>query len=170
MTLIEVTVSMFVLFVAVGATLGTLSSFAGLEESNRETMIAQMGAHRMIERLQAEDFRTLFANYNAVPADDPGGAGTAPGAGFAVGGLDAQDADPDGFVGLIMFPVAAPGVLREDTVDEDFAMPLDLNADGVVDALNHANDYVALPVRVRIEWQGRSGNRSVELQTLISFH
>jgi hypothetical protein len=47
-------------------------------------------------------------------------------------------------------------------------MPRDLNADGVVDALNHVGDSRVLPVRVRIRWQSKNGPRTVELSTLLS--
>jgi len=47
-------------------------------------------------------------------------------------------------------------------------MPRDLNLDGAVDALYHAGDYMILPVRVRVQWMGASGPRTVELQTQIS--
>ena len=58
--------------------------------------------------------------------------------------------------------------LRENAVDTTIGMPRDLNLDGAVDALDHAGDYMILPVRVRVQWMGASGPRTVELQTQIS--
>ena len=93
----------------------------------------------------------IWALYNADPADDPGGAGTAPGAAFDVAGLAPQLGDPDGMVGQVVFPEVA-GALREDVADERLGAPRDLNLDGAVDAANHAGDYRVLdrvPVRFR---------------------
>lgn len=170
MTLVEISISVVILAVAVGSTLGAISSFAGLEHANRETAVALTAARRTLEALQAEAFGDVFALYNADASDDPLGAGTGPGPGFAVEGLDVQAADADGLVGEILFPtpVGAPGSLREDLVDADFGMPRDLTADGLADAAEHADDHVVLPVRVRVAWHGASGNRFLELQTLLA--
>ena len=170
MTLIEVTVAMFILFVALGATLGTISTFSALEQSNRESTVAQIAARSALEQLQATSFAQIFATFNTDPNDDPAGVGTAPGPGFAVAGLDPQDGDPDGLVGRIMLPFVpgAPTVLRENLVDPSFGLPRDLDGDGAVDGGDRAGDYLVLPVRIRIEWTGPSGNRSSEVQALIA--
>jgi len=168
--MVEVTVSMFILLVALGATLGTISTFTALERSSRETSVAQIGARAMLEQIQATPFPDIFATFNTDANDDPAGAGTAPGAGFAVAGLDAQAGDADGFVGRIILPATAgaPSVLREDLADDAFGLPKDLNGDGAIDADDHSTDYVVLPIRVRVEWAGPSGNRATELQALIA--
>lgn len=170
MTLVELSVSVVVLVVAVGSTLGAISSFAGLEHANRETAVAVMAARGTLEALQAEAFGDVFARFNADPGDDPLGPGTGPGPGFAVPGLEPWAGDADGLVGEILFPTpaGAPGSLREDLVDADFGMPRDLDADGLSDALEHADDHVVLPVRVRVAWRGTSGERFLELQTLLA--
>jgi hypothetical protein len=168
--MVEMCVSMLVLIVAVGAGLGAMSSFVGLEDSNRETVTAYLAARRQIETLQAADFSGLFVEFNTAGADDPGGAGTSPGAGFVVPGLDLRDGDGDGMVGRIVLPedAADATILREDLNDRGFGMPRDLTADGVADAVDHSSDYQVLPVRVRIEWRGSSGNRFIELQALLT--
>jgi hypothetical protein len=121
----------------------------------------------VLEQMRGAEFRQVFARFNETNADDPGGV-VSPGAGFAVAGLDAREGDPDGLVGRIQFPVpaGAPGSLREDLVDAQFGFPRDLNGNGI-DVQEHAADYEVLPVRVRVEWRGRSGNRLVELQTIL---
>ena len=58
--------------------------------------------------------------------------------------------------------------LREDVVDASVGMPRDLNADGAVDAFDHADDYVLLPVSVRLEWRDASGDRNVEVDILLA--
>lgn len=170
MTLVELAVAMVVMFVAVGATIGSLSSFAGLEHSNRETVLATLAARRTLEDVQTESFVNIFELFNADPNDDPGGVGTAPGSNFAVQGLDPQAGDADGFTGNISFPtpVGFPGILRENLNLAEFDTPRDLNADGVPDAADHSGDYVVLPIRVRVEWRGPTGNRLVELHALLS--
>jgi hypothetical protein len=166
MTMVEVCISLVILLVAIGGTLGTISSHLMLGASARETGLAYLEAQRVVERLKAEDFALLFARYNGTRADDPGGVAS-PGEGFEIDGLTPWDGDADGRVGRILFPTedAAPAVLREDIVFN--GRTLDLNADGSSDAGDRSGDYAVLPVRVRVEWKGRSGNRYVEVQTTL---
>jgi hypothetical protein len=166
MTMIEVCIAMVVLLVAIGGTLGTISSHLVLGASARETSLAYLEAQRLVEQLRAEDFALVFARYNESAADDPAGI-VAPGPDFAVAGLAPRESDADGRVGRISFPVEAaePVRLREDILFNGRA--LDLNADGALAADDRASDYMLLPVRVRVEWKGRSGNRFVELQTVL---
>lgn len=137
----------------------------------REQGIARDAARQMIERMQAETFSEVFARYNATAVDDPG-AGNLFAASFAVTGLQARADDADALVGEILFPTA-PGaggalMLREDLDDDRFGTPRDLNADGVIDALDHSVDYQLLPVSVRLQWRGRAGNASLEFRTYLA--
>lgn len=169
MTIIELMVSMAVLMIAAGATFGSIASFAGLGESNEQTIIAWNGLHDRIESIYAEEFHEIFALYDDDPANDPDGPGTAPGPHFSVVGLDPTRNDADGLVGEIVFPVsgATPGQLFENHVDAEFSMPRDLNGDGAIDGADHALDYAVLPVEVRVSWKSRTGNRRIELQVLL---
>ena len=168
MSLLEVMLGIVVLVIAVGATMGAVKSFVTLEESNREIAQAHFAARTMIEEMQNVPFSQIFAAYNEDETDDPAGL-VDTGPDFAVPGLDPREGDADGMAGRILFPSSpgGPGVLREDVEDETFDLPKDLNADGALDSDDHADDYELLPVRVRIEWRGASGNRSVDLQTLL---
>ena len=47
-------------------------------------------------------------------------------------------------------------------------MARDLDADGEIDALDHAGDDQVLPVLVRMRWQSRSGPREMEMFTLLA--
>jgi hypothetical protein len=165
-TIIEVLIGMTVVLIAMMGMMGSLSSSAVLGDSARETALAYQAAQLRMERLQTEDFGALFALYNDTNADDPPGAA---GRGFAVAGLELQAGDPDGLVGTVVLPSSGglPGSLREDAVDPSFGLPRDLNGDGELDGASHEDDYIVLPVRVRVEWRGRSGNRFVELQSLL---
>ena len=109
----------------------------------------------------------VFAAFNEDAADDPEGAGTAPGADFAVPGLSALSSDADGMVGKIIFPTIA-GELREDVTDAALGMPRDLNGDGVTDSADHSGDFVLVPVRIRLEWRGSAGPRDMEFHTLLA--
>jgi len=141
-----------------------------LSETNAENARAHAEVHSRLAGIQGTDLDAAFATYNADPNDDPGGVGTAPGPDFAVGGLAAAEDDPDGFAGEVILPASWVGgslQLREDTVDPAFNMPRDLNGDGLVDGQDHADDYVILPVRVRVRWTGASGVRVVEQSLLL---
>lgn len=170
-TLVEVMLAAIVVGVAVlGAASAVLSS-VGLTRVNRDSSVARQAAQRRLEEIQSVPFDEVFAAFNEDPADDAGLTVPATGAGFAVPGLTALENDPDGLCGRISFPVdpaIAAGVLREDLDDPVLGTPLDLNLDGAVDALDHAGDYVLLPVRVEVEWQGNAGRGRTELVTVLS--
>jgi hypothetical protein len=67
----------------------------------------------------------------------------------------------------IEFPGNTGAVLREDAVDAELGMPRDLDGDGTVDTDDHAGDYLVLPVRVRVTWDGVSGSRSYTICTVL---
>ena len=128
----------------------------------REIDLATAAAHQTISELQASPFDQLFRLYNLDPADDPGGAGTAPGPFIAVP-LTAIENAPGGMVGQVILPTsAAAGVeeLREDVVNQALGCPRDLNGDQVIDANNHEADYQILPLVVRMQSGTRVRPRS----------
>jgi hypothetical protein len=166
MTVVELALTLVVLVIAIGSTLRSISSFVALSDGCWERSLALSAAQRVLEEMQSETFSQLFARYNATPLDD---RGAAPGEHFDVSGLDALATDADGRVGRIFFPVDpnTPAALFEDRFDPDFGLPRDLDADGDIDALDHAADYDLLPVRVQVQWHGRSGNRAIEIETVL---
>lgn len=171
--LVEVAVAGAVLTIAVCGMSGSIVSALAVNRVNRETALAQEGLRAALERIRGATFGEAFVRHNANAADDPGGAGTAPGANFAIEGLQAAEGDADGFVGQFTFPtISVAGVpqLREDVTDAAMGMPADLNGDGAVDALNHATNYRLLPVRVTIRWRGVSGTRVLTAETVMSAH
>lgn len=168
--MVEVLIAITVLSVGLGAVTTSMVMSNALNQSNRETTLALNGALSAVESVRGTAYADAFATFNANPADDPlpGGAGTAPGNFFAIPGLGVRDGDPDGFVGEIVFPGDGVG-LFENVVDRDLGLPRDLNGDGDVDAnaIDHSTDYTVLPVRVRLEWTGKSGNRQLEFVTTL---
>ncbi|MBK7875515.1 MAG: type II secretion system protein [Planctomycetes bacterium] len=168
LTLVEIVVVIAIMTISMAMYAQTLTASARLDPVANETMLAAEGARLVLERMKAEDFEDVFALYNADPTDDPGGPGTAPGNTFSVEGL--APATTGAIVGRIDFPVV-DGTLRETATDETLVMPRDLNGDGVIDAASRANDYLLLPVRVRIEWAsatGRRGRRSLDTYAMFS--
>ena len=87
-------------------------------------------------------------------------------------GLNALAGDADGFVGQITFPDLDLGagnlVLREDVADATLGMPRDLNGDGAVDADDHSDDYIVLPVRITLQWRGQSTVRQMVFEHILS--
>lgn len=170
-TIVEVMVAVVVLVIAIVGIVGAMLSAMALNRVNRETAIAQQAARRAIEEVSGVPFREAFRIYNNNVGD--GGLSMPErGGDFPVLGLQTQVGDPDGMCGRIVFPVdGAPGAetLNELVVDPGLGMPRDLDMLNGIDNNDHTLDYVVLPVRVLVEWRGVSGNRSIELETMMSW-
>ncbi|MFT5050182.1 MAG: hypothetical protein ACI8QZ_001578 [Chlamydiales bacterium] len=175
MTLIEVAIAMPIVLIAMGMFVQMFRTGVGLRTSGREIWSANAAAQDLLERMRNEDFRSIVAIYNADPFDDPLGPGTAPGSTFSVDGLPALDADSGLPVGEVILPVINTGTevvpiweLREDMELPALGLPRDLNADAVIDALDHSTDVSILPILVRVRWRSANGPREYELQTLLA--
>ena len=129
--------------------------------------MAVEAARGMLEDMHNRNFGAVYTTYNADPADDPEGAGTAPGRYFEIEGLSPTSDDPDGFVGEIFFPTSS-GPLLENVVNADLGMPRDLNGDMIIDDADHTLDHLLLPVRLVVTWQGRAGVRTFEISTILA--
>lgn len=158
----ELVVAIALMAIAFAGVSTTLASTMSMRKSNQETARAIRAALSLSEALRDEDITQVFARYNADEADDPDGVGTAPGPNFAVAGLTAQAGDPDGLVGWISFPGDGMS-LREDVEVREQGMPRDLNGDGLIDGLDHASDYLVLPVTITIQWAGPRGPSSIQI-------
>ena len=161
-TLVELMIVLIVLTICMGMFSSTIVSTARQNRLKRETATAAEAARRMLEILRSEPFAQLFRRYNADPADDPDGAGTAPGRGFAVETLTLVEGDADGLAGEILFPSQGPE-LREDTAAGALGMPRDLSGDAEIDGEDHSGDYVILPVQIRVRWRGLAGERTFDI-------
>ena len=117
------------------------------------------------------EFEELYARFNVDTSDDPE-SGDSPGPWFQVQGLQPLSSSTSGFQGMIHLPEHlrpdGGSELREDLIDSELGMPRDLTGDNLIDGADHAQDYMILPVRVRVEWRGHCGERSFELVTLMT--
>ena len=167
-TFVELTIGMAVLLVALLIFSSSVSGVARQRTVNRETNLAVAAARNQLESMRAEDFAQVYALFNANPADDPAGAGSAPGNRFEVAGLDDVE-DGGGFAGEIVFPsLEDPGLgwqLREDLDLPVLGLPRDLSGDSVVDDQDHSGGYFILPVLVRVRWRSPIGTRQYEMST-----
>jgi type II secretory pathway pseudopilin PulG len=171
LTLLELVVALGVLTVGLLGFLQSIVYAMNLARAQREIAVASEAGRRAMENMRGATFGQVFKLYNVDPNDDPGGAGTGPGANIAVAGLRPLPGDADGAVGQITFPSRTAGTsvaLRENVVDTDFGTPRDLNGDGVIDTADHTNDYRILPVMVRFDWLGATGPHHVVFKNQIS--
>jgi prepilin-type N-terminal cleavage/methylation domain-containing protein len=162
-SLVEVAVTVAVLVVGAGMLAQTIVALGKVNDTNRETALAMQAVRNMLETLRSEPLEDVFALYNADPSDDPGGKGSAPGSHFTVDELSANEGATVS-TGTIAFP-SVNGELREDFVDAELGMPRDLNGDRDIDADDHSGDYGILPVRIQIDWSGRTGDRTLAIHT-----
>jgi len=170
-TLIEVMIGSGILvFAALALSRATVQSMK-LSQQNRETALAQAAARQAMEDLQARPFDEIFTLFNSDPDDNPSGV-PEPGTGFDVPGLSPRAGDPDQMVGQVILPEIMNGgasELREDFEDGALGMPMDLDGNGFVDEdLSVADTYQVLPVRIRLEWTGKGGDRVFEVRTVVS--
>ena len=177
-TMVEVAVATGVMVVGVVGMAGAVAASVKLVDANRERIAAHQAARAILEQMQDGDFGDTFAEFNADPSDDPGGAGTGRGSSFDVPGLRVSEwarnhgqgggaAVGAGAVGGIEFPTLADGRLSESIDDPDLGMPRDLNGDGVISTGALTGGYLVLPVRIRVAWEGPTGPKSITLRTLM---
>ena len=170
-SMVELSIATVILLVALLGFSKSILSSSITSEVAHESALATESARQVLENLRGLPFDEVYARFNTDPADDPGGANTAPGAGFAVAGLDPAEGDADGFVGEVVFPTTmtmAGLELREDVQLPALGMPRDLTGDGAVDALCHCDDYELLPVLVRVTWRGKAGPARAEFRTYLT--
>lgn len=173
-TLLEVIIGLAILAIALVGIVSALFSSMRLQQAAREQSLASAALQRTLEEMRTSGaWLEIFRRYNSTNADDPGLAGAIPGARFAVDGLTPLAADADQMEGRILLPEdpTVPSQLKENLNFSPWGFPagMDLTGDGVIDANNHATDYVLLPVRIVIEWRsGAGGNRGrIEVATIL---
>ena len=95
-------------------------------------------------------------------AGGKGGGGKGGGGGGEGGGGGSEGGGPGGA------PEPEFWELREDYHDPELGLPRDLNGDSIIDAEDHAEDYILLPVLIRVEWAGRFGPRTYDTHTMLA--
>lgn len=170
-TLIELSLGMLVMLVALSVFSGTVLSTTRQRAISRETALAAQAVRSVFESMRNEDFSEVLRLYDSDAANDPAGVGSAPGAEFDVPGLEPL---PGGLPGQVIFPLVEVGSeddprweLREDFANVRLGMPRDLDGDGAVDALDHSADTLILPVLIRVEWMSNAGPRLHEQYTML---
>lgn len=168
-TFIELAIVLVILLSALFVFSSTVSGMAKQRTTNRETHLAVEAARNRMETLRATPFDAVYSLYNHNPDDDPGAAGSAPGARFDVPGLDARTDSLDGLEGEVVFPEfedpTSGWQLREDVTIAALGLPRDLSGDQRVDAEDHSGSYMLLPVQVRIRWRSPAGPREYTLSS-----
>ncbi len=169
-SVLEVLVASTVLVLALMGLLGALVSSDVLIATNQELSLAMEAARQQVETMNGRPLGEIVRSYNLSPEDDPGGAGSAPGAYFSVPGLIVDPYAPGGAHGEVRFPGSGPGsqVVDETVPNPSWGTPRDLNGDGSATGTAVLPDFVILlPVTVRVRWLGRSGHASVEIHALL---
>lgn len=165
-TLLETTSALFVLAIGVVSAASVLVSSLRLDVQNRETAAATCAAQAELETIRAQSFSQIVALYDSNTANDPGGAGTAPGNSFWQSSLD-KIGKRSSVTATVLLPINGAGEVREDLNMPELGLPADLNGDGVVDSANHAADAIVLPVGVRVTWTGATGQQTYTLATMV---
>jgi Tfp pilus assembly protein PilV len=164
-TLVELLVSFSALMVVLLGLSRMLLSSQMASNTSHEATLAKEAARAEIEVLAGMTLADVYKTYNANGNDDPGVPNSAPGANFAVHGLEAPVDDADGQPGRILFPEQG-GVLSEFANAPQYGWPIDM--DGVAGSTaDVSTTYRLLPVVVRVEWRGSGGNGKVEFKTLL---
>ncbi len=180
-TMVELVVVMAVLLTALSIFSQTMVAASKQRTINRENAVAAEAIRTLFETMRSEPFRDIYVLYNGRDDDDPGGVGSAPGARFAVEGLEPLPGAPDGLIGEVHMPTmvpaplgpigaggALPPELRENTNNPTLGMPRDLNGNSIIEDDDRAQDYILLPVRVTLDWQGAFGPRRMEMLTMFA--
>lgn len=166
LTLVETSAALALLAIGAMAVLGTMVYGLQLDATNRETIAASQAARRVLEQIRAEDMVDVLVLYNADGSDDPDGTNTAPGETFEITLLE-QTVGGMGVDGRVVLPLDTDGVLRESANIPELGFPRDLNGDGVIDSDDRSGDLLALPVLVRVTWEGINGERTVSYRTVL---
>jgi len=132
--------------------------------ANDENARAAQAAREAMESLESgdTDFSSLFAAYTTGVTDVKTGTTSTPLARtWTVAGVTKEKTTNV----KIEFPMVT-GIdtthLREDLAKQD------LNGDGQIDSEDHSGDYKLLPVTITVSWNGRTGPRTLKIQTLLS--
>jgi type II secretory pathway pseudopilin PulG len=180
-SLIDVLIAVVVLSLGLMAHTASAVSEQRLAREQASRSQAHQAIRQLLERMRADEnwatlytrLRTLQVNASLVTGTalrlDDGRIGYSPQTYYP-----AFRMPPNLGTVLVLVDVPGPPVggayafdaLREDVTAPQFALPSDLNGDGVIDSLSHANDYEALPVVVTFHWTPPGeGSREIKVAT-----
>jgi len=150
-TVLEAAISMAVLAVALLSLWGTIVYCSKSNRASEQKKRAMNAAQAKIEELKSVPFSTLIDEY--------GPSGTT-GDRFLVTSIDDDQAHAEGRIVFFVDETDASG-------DPSIGLPMDLNGDGDTDDLDVSANYLLLPVKVRIRWDGALGSQIVELRSIL---
>jgi len=157
-SLLEVTLSITVLLVALLAATASTLKMAGLRRVNRERMLAQNAVRAVSERLQSLADRATT---------DPAGWTTAVLDGVAAGGeigttFDVRELTArDGAASVGTIQIVTDETITDAALGTQLGLPRDLDGDGAAGSSDVSNTARLLPVVVRAQWRGSSGNSQI---------
>lgn len=167
--MVELMIAIVVMSVATFILSSTVTASVTHSIVQTEKTRAVEAAMNKIEEIRALPQEDIFALYNGDASDDPYGPGSGPGGTFDVYGLEPQR-DALGAprpVGRVLLPGSGK-TLDETATEPEFGLPRDLDGDLSIEPGNCADRYLVLPLIVRIEWQGKLGERSFEMATMLA--
>lgn len=171
LSLLELLIASSLLTIGLIGTLGSITQASQSARTSNERDTAMRAAADKLDEILCSDFSKLAANYDSSPANDPSGAGTAPGATFTVTGLPLPKVQGTTAHGIVLLPNLNYGStiqIREDINIPSLGMPRDLNGDTLIDSADHSSDYKLLPVLVEVQWQAANGVASLKLAAIVS--
>jgi prepilin-type N-terminal cleavage/methylation domain-containing protein len=157
-TLMEVSLAMTVLLVAMLATTASTLRAHALRRANRERVLAQNSVRGATERLQSLAARA---------ADDPAGWSTAVLNGIAANGDVAPTFEVSELTAQVgQATVGTIEVIIDETRTDaslgcQLGMPRDLDGDGAATNANVTGTALLLPVVVRARWNGSRGAQAI---------
>ena len=150
-TLLEATVSLTILAVALLTLWGTMLSGTRTIAAAEERKLALNAAQGKLEELKSHSLAQLIASYG--PSGSEGDT-------FLV---EAIDDDADQAQGQIIFYTD-----ETDTENgEGLGFPMDLNGDGDAMDTDVSTGFNLLPVKIRVTWKGALGTQFVDVNSLL---
>lgn len=146
--LVEVTLAVGVIAIAILAVLASITLAGRLSQSEREIALATEGIDKQLAELRNAPFNSLYQQFG------PTGIQT-----FDVPGLSSPSGGPAGSIQL---------VVNETSNIPQLGLPRDLNGDGDALDTNVSSFYVLMPVTLNVQWTGPTGNQRVQLHTLLA--
>jgi prepilin-type N-terminal cleavage/methylation domain-containing protein len=156
-TMLEVTMAMSVLLVAMVAVSATTLRCHALRRVNREHAVAQNAVLTIAERIQAA---------SRLAHEDAAGWGQNIIASLSAGGGIGNTFDvpelttPDGAAHVGSITVVTNEAATDATLHAQLGMPRDLDGDGLIDNASVGNSARLLPVIIRAQWKGVGGTQT----------